>query len=109
MSTPNGWHDVSRGQPCPICGKPDWCSISDDGAVAMCRRLDTGEGQPHIDRAGSDFWVYRLDGTAKTYTAPHRLPAVANAACAHADTLNSVYRALLALLSMSPLHRTNLQ
>ena len=32
---------VSRSTPCPICGKPDWCSISDNGEVALCMRIQS--------------------------------------------------------------------
>jgi conjugative relaxase-like TrwC/TraI family protein len=30
---------VKRGRPCPICEKTDWCSVSEDGAVAICMRV----------------------------------------------------------------------
>ncbi len=33
---------VSRAHPCPICGKPDWCLVSADGAVAICPRTPEG-------------------------------------------------------------------
>jgi hypothetical protein len=33
---------VSRKNPCPICGKPDWCTLSDDGEVAYCMRIQSG-------------------------------------------------------------------
>src|SRR5262245_61584297 len=56
------WHDVSRHTPCPICGKPDWCRISADGAWAICRRVDTGSGMHKQDKGGTDYWLYRLDG-----------------------------------------------
>jgi hypothetical protein len=75
--------------------------MTDDGAVAICRRLDTGEGQSHIDRAGGDFWLYRLHGTAKTDTTSQRLPAVAEMTRADADTLSRVYRTGLELLFLS--------
>lgn len=32
---------VSRKSPCPICGKPDWCTISADGAIAVCMRVES--------------------------------------------------------------------
>ncbi|MFM6605972.1 MAG: hypothetical protein ACKPH3_18185, partial [Dolichospermum sp.] len=22
------WKEVSKNNPCPLCGKPDWCSVS---------------------------------------------------------------------------------
>lgn len=33
---------VSRQHPCPICGKPDWCGVSADGAVCVCMRVSDG-------------------------------------------------------------------
>ena len=36
-----GWHNVSRREPCPICHKPDWCNLSNDGCVAICRRIQS--------------------------------------------------------------------
>lgn len=30
---------VTRSNPCPVCGKPDWCGISEDGCIAVCMRL----------------------------------------------------------------------
>ncbi len=30
---------VKRGRPCPICEKTDWCSVSEDGAMAICMRV----------------------------------------------------------------------
>ena len=33
---------VTRSTPCPICGKPDWCSVSDNGEVALCMRMQSG-------------------------------------------------------------------
>lgn len=32
------WIRVSKAHPCPVCGKPDWCSIKDNGEVCHCMR-----------------------------------------------------------------------
>jgi conjugative relaxase-like TrwC/TraI family protein len=29
---------ATRRNPCPVCKKTDWCSLSDDGAMAICMR-----------------------------------------------------------------------
>ena len=51
----NGWHNVNKEEPCPICGKTDWCSVSDDGAVCVCRRTES----PHPTKSGIG-WIHRL-------------------------------------------------
>lgn len=38
---------------CPICGKPDWCSISENGELAICMRIEgtrktANDGNLHI-------------------------------------------------------------
>jgi conjugative relaxase-like TrwC/TraI family protein len=38
-ATPQKLVRVKRGRPCPICDKPTWCSISEDGAMAICMRV----------------------------------------------------------------------
>lgn len=34
------WVSASRATPCPICGKPDWCRITADRQVVLCKRSD---------------------------------------------------------------------
>lgn len=60
MSNPI-WRRVSRANPCPVCGRPDWCLISADGAVAICARIESPK------RCGEAGWLHRL-----TADPPHR-------------------------------------
>ena len=48
------FHKVSRSEPCPVCGKPDWCVVSNDGGTAICMSVESD--RPH-DRGG---WVHVL-------------------------------------------------
>jgi len=52
------FHRVSRGEPCPVCGKPDWCVVSNDGGTAICMRVESG--RPH----GRGGWVHVLRSIA---------------------------------------------
>jgi hypothetical protein len=35
------WTRVTTKNPCPICGKPDWCTITPDGTAASCMRIQS--------------------------------------------------------------------
>lgn len=35
-------HRVSKQEPCPICGKPDWCLTAPDNSAAICARIEEG-------------------------------------------------------------------
>ncbi|NSW84278.1 MAG: DUF3854 domain-containing protein [Syntrophothermus sp.] len=101
------WYEVTRTRPCLICGKPDWCSITDDGTWAVCRRVDNGQGTHKVDKAGMDYWLYKL--TDGPRTPPPELPARQESERADAETLHQVYCRLLAELTLSPEHRKNLR
>lgn len=51
------WHNVNRNEPCPICRKTDWCSVSNDGAMCVCRRIESD--RPTKSGYG---WIHRLRG-----------------------------------------------
>ena len=36
------WVRVTRQRPCPACGGRKWCSVSADGNVCICMRVDAG-------------------------------------------------------------------
>ena len=102
------WVEVSSKSPCFICGKSDWCSVSRDGGVTICRRLDTGEGVHKMDRNGGDYWMYFRDGrTTKDFSSPPPTDDHEGER-ADPDTLNRLYSALLSLLTLSTAHRNNL-
>lgn len=57
---------VTKAAPCPICSKPDWCQVSLDGKIAICRRIPSE--RPSNNAMGG--WVHRLDCSKKTAPAP---------------------------------------
>ena len=54
------WHNATRERPCPVCHHTDWCTASDDGAVAVCHRVESGRPS----KGGG--WIHWLgDGSAR--------------------------------------------
>lgn len=55
----SGWHPVNKANPCPACGKPDWCAWSPDRKRLRCmRECETPEGMRRIstdDEGGTVF------------------------------------------------------
>lgn len=35
------WLRVSKSAPCPICKKADWCTVTNDGALVCCMRIQS--------------------------------------------------------------------
>lgn len=47
-----------RGVPCPICGHQAWCTVSDNGELARCMRVEGAKES--IGSDGSIGWIHRL-------------------------------------------------
>src|SRR5215471_14431977 len=99
------WQHVSHSEPCPICTKTDWCSLSADGAWALCRRVNNGAGIHKVDKAGAEYWLYRLHAHVSSQPHALELPSQHHVERADTLTLDLVYRALLAALPLSSAHR----
>lgn len=108
-----GWRNATREDPCPICGKPDWCSVSEGGSTVICRRKDNGSGTYKVDKAGVGYWYYRLDDRPApslgrlhdTHSAGENGREVEPADATRRDL---VYTRLLAKLTLSEKHKDNL-
>lgn len=51
------WYEVSKEQPCPVCGKPDWCSATGpqgDPDAVVCMRVESN------NKRGNGGWLHRL-------------------------------------------------
>jgi len=96
------WVRVTKHNPCPICGKPDWCLASLDGKAAICERI---ESDRPVGSKGAG-WLHKLD--SDTPLLKHRHDGAPQARKAPPEVLDAAYRALLSELSISTPHRDNL-
>jgi hypothetical protein len=103
------WQPVSKDHPCPVCRHPDWCSVTADGTLAKCMRVEAGAWRSGTDSAGARYHLHRLDAAARGASAPPPRPPGPGTPRADADQLHRVYSALLAGLPLSERHRAALQ
>lgn len=104
------WREVSKGEPCPLCGKPDWCKVSSDGDAVLCGRspdLPAGWARRKPAKDGRILYVRERAGastrgappprpTPKPSTAPRHLSEVSDRcrAALGADRLDALARDL---------------
>lgn len=95
---------VCKQQPCPICGKSDWCRVHRSGAYAICNRVQS-------DRpAKSNGWVHILgSGAGRLPRPPAPQPEMPDVPMAPLRLRDATYRRLLTLLGLSDLHRRALR
>lgn len=103
------WRDVTKRNPCPICGKPDWCSTN--GIFVCCRRGDGG-GIERQDKSGGTYWLYRVDAGGIDYN-PNNIeisepPPSKDSKRATPDVLHKVYSDFKDMLSLSQSHKESL-
>ena len=58
---------VTKQDPCPVCGKSDWCLAAPDGSAAICQRIEEGSKK----RCGEAGWLHILRDDRQ---APKRRP-----------------------------------
>ncbi len=52
---------VTKNNPCPVCGRGDWCLVAEDGSACICARVSEGA----VKRAGDAGWLHKLTGETK--------------------------------------------
>lgn len=101
------WVRVSVSSPCPVCKSPDWCSVSGDGALCKCMRVEDGSFRAKEDRNGARYYLHRLaEGSGPSPPPPRPGP---EAKRAPAEALHDAYTGLLKRLSLSAAHRQALR
>lgn len=106
MGLKREWIQSTATEPCVICGKAGWCSRLANGKIIDCKR-EVGQGHYRTStKGGATHHFHRGEGQA----APPITPRVykADARIASPEIRDRVYRALLAELGLSPVHRGRL-
>ncbi len=109
MINGNDWRCVTRRDPCPICGKPDNCRVTDDGTVAICARIADGA----FKTASNGAYFHRLREREReywqpAYQPPNPKPQSTETPLAPLAYRNEVYSALLEELPLSRRHADDL-
>lgn len=65
------WKRVSQQNPCQICKKTDWCSISADGSAAICPRVEQGS-KKYIEGSGYLHILKETDDWKKELSKPEK-------------------------------------
>ena len=112
-TTAHDWSAVTPAAPCDICGRDRYCSRN--GTAARCTKLSShpthGEGIAKTDRAGNDWWLYKLGGDdrPKSTLPEPTVPQTFDETLADADTLHKVYSSLLRQIGLVAQHRLQLK
>lgn len=56
------WRRVSKLQLCPVCNRPDWCSVCPNLSLVLCMRIQSG--RPSKNAMGG--WIHPLNGAIGT-------------------------------------------
>ena len=99
--------EVTKNNPCPICGKPDWCFIFPDGSVG-CRRENQPGSIEKVDKNGETYWLYptkRGNELSPSEADPPPFPSKTEVS---PETMSSIYNDFLSMLSLSEAHKKDL-
>ncbi|HEY8562823.1 MAG TPA: DUF3854 domain-containing protein [Pyrinomonadaceae bacterium] len=98
---------VSKKRPCPICGKPDNCKVSDDGTLAYCRRIAAGGVKEGRD-GGYVHVLIETDEKPRPRPAIKKAPDQLPSASVSVKDKDAIYTAFLRSLVLSHDHRAEL-
>lgn len=101
------WVRVSRSFPCPVCGRPDWCSLSEDGEVVKCMRVPSDFSK--VDASGSTYYIHRQGDSPVPIPGEFRRSDRGDERRAPVEVRAKVYEALFRRLRLRQDHRDDLR
>jgi len=100
--TPQKLVRVKRKLPCPICKKTDWCSVAEDGAMAICMRV------PSTRESRNGGYIHLLEDPIGMETVTAVTVEVKQHGRAGIERRDAVHRELLGALNLTARDRKNL-
>jgi len=67
-SVKHQWLRVGKREPCPVCGKPDWCTVCPELSLILCMRMESA--RPSKNALGG--WLHPLGNAASKPLPPVR-------------------------------------
>jgi hypothetical protein len=64
------WKQVTKSNPCPLCQKPDWCYMAENGEAVVCGRTAPGEeprGWKYIKDASDGRPIFAFEQERNNY------------------------------------------
>ena len=101
-STRTIWQRVCSDNPCRTCGKPDWCLYSPDG-ITICARVESNH------KAGNAGWLHKPTDNRPVYIPQVKEKSVSQLPRASLERLNTVYLAMIKVLTLSTRHAEHLR
>jgi hypothetical protein len=95
-----------EARPCPVCGRDGWCSVSADGAVCACKRVEEGAFTSRETSAGWTNFYHRL---REPLPGERLFRPQAGPPRASPGQLHETYSAILRWLGLAACHRKALR
>src|SRR5262249_41216285 len=95
---------VKRRLPCPVCDHTDWCSFSEDGAIAICMRTPS----EYVISNGPPGWIHILDDPIGMEKVKAVTVGVKQHVRAEIDRRDVIYQQLLGVLKLCERDKKNL-
>ena len=103
-----GFIPVSSEDPCPICGKPDWCRQDFKTGIVECHRVDEGA----IKETAAGWFLHKIGDVHLEAPIKTRRKSAADKFSREKLSINEltpIYDSLYSLLSLTPEHNKALE
>lgn len=105
-----GYRNLRRGERCPICDRPDWCQVRDDGnriTRAACKECNSGPWFKWTNLATGSH-IHIIGGGASSVRPERKAKPKPDVEPAEIEVRDRAYRSLIGILGLSDAHRESM-